>query len=85
MEVGAACRPLGLSHFVSGDFRSARTRLEQAMHLHEPAHDDESRRLFGFDPQAGAMAYLACVNLRPVARSYRPLRVSTSSCASSGF
>jgi predicted ATPase len=38
-------------------------RREQAMRLHRPTNDDESRRLFGFDPQAGAMAYLACVNL----------------------
>jgi class 3 adenylate cyclase/predicted ATPase len=63
MEAGAACRALGLSHFVAGDFRSAQALLEQAMRLHSPAHDDDSRRLFGFDPQAGAMAYLACVNL----------------------
>ncbi|MBV8442706.1 MAG: hypothetical protein JO312_19450, partial [Hyphomicrobiales bacterium] len=63
MEAAAACRALGLSHFVAGDFRSARMRLEQAMRLHNPTNDDESRRMFGFDPQAGAMAYLACVNL----------------------
>ena len=63
MESGAACRALGLSHFVAGDFRSAQTTLEQAMRLHSPTHDDDSRRLFGFDPLAGAMAYLACVNL----------------------
>ena len=63
MESGVACRALGLSHFVAGDFRSAQTTLEQAMRLHSPTHDDDSRRLFGFDPLAGAMAYLACVNL----------------------
>jgi tetratricopeptide (TPR) repeat protein len=63
MEAAAACRALGLSHFVAGDFRSAQMILEQAMRLHSPTHDDDSRRLFGFDPQAGAMAYLACVNL----------------------
>jgi predicted ATPase len=63
MEAGAAYRALGLSHFVAGDFRSAQTTLEQAMRLHSPTHDDDSRRLFGFDPLAGAMAYLACVNL----------------------
>jgi class 3 adenylate cyclase/predicted ATPase len=63
MEAAAACRALGLSHFVAGDFRSARMRLEQSSRLHSPAHADESRRLFGFDPQAGAMVYLACVNL----------------------
>ena len=63
MEAGAACRAFGLSHFIAGDFRSAQMRLEQAMRLHRPTHDDESRRLFGFDPRAGAMAHLACVNL----------------------
>jgi class 3 adenylate cyclase/predicted ATPase len=63
MEAAAACRALGLSHFVAGDFGSARMRLEQAMGLHSPTHDEESRRLFGFDPQAGSMAYLAFANL----------------------
>ena len=41
MEFGAACRALGLSHFVAGDFRSAQTTLEQAMRLHSPTHDDD--------------------------------------------
>jgi predicted ATPase len=63
MEAGAACRALGLSLYVAGDFKTAQTRLVQAIRLHKPEHDDESRRLFGYDPQAGAVAYLACVNL----------------------
>jgi predicted ATPase len=63
MEAGAACRALGLSLYVAGDFESAEAKLNQAIRLHKPKHDDDSRRLFGYDPQAGAMGYLACLKL----------------------
>ena len=63
MEAGAAYRALGLSLYVAGDFELAQASLDQAIRLHKPKHDDDSRRLFGYDPQAGAMAYLACLKL----------------------
>jgi hypothetical protein len=56
MEAGAARRALGLSLYVAGDFESAQARLDQAIRLHKPEHDDDSRCLFGYDPLAGAMA-----------------------------
>jgi class 3 adenylate cyclase/predicted ATPase len=58
-EAAVASRNLGLTCLVQGDVTGARTHLEEALKLHDPAKDREAKFRFGQDPCAAAKAFLA--------------------------
>ena len=58
---GVACRIRGVTKHFGGDFLGARSHLEQALAIFDPARDGELALRFTADPGVLAMAYLAHV------------------------
>ena len=58
-EAGVAHRAAGVNCWFAGEYREARDHLERALALFQPGRDDDLAFRFGWDPDVGAMAYLA--------------------------
>src|SRR5690606_4079658 len=52
-------RAVGNASVSLGDFASARTHLEQALALHDPARHESLAHLYPFDPRVAILSYLA--------------------------
>src|SRR5271156_2428460 len=60
-EAGVAHRILGSTHWYAGEYREARSHLEQALALFKPGRDDDLALRFGHDVGVAAMLYLGLV------------------------
>ncbi len=60
-EAGVAHRILGSTHWFAGEYREARSHLEQALALFKPGRDDDLALRFGHDVGVAAMLYLGLV------------------------
>jgi predicted ATPase len=60
-EAGVAHRNVGSTHWYAGEYREARSHLEQALALFKPGRDDELALRFGHDVGVAAMLYLGLV------------------------
>jgi class 3 adenylate cyclase/tetratricopeptide (TPR) repeat protein len=60
-EAGVAHRILGATHWFAGEYREARSHLEQALALFKPGRDDDLALRFGHDVGVAAMLILGFV------------------------
>jgi predicted ATPase len=60
-EAGVAHRILGATHWFAGEYRDARSHLEQALALFKPGRDDDLALRFGHDVGVAAMFILGLV------------------------
>ena len=60
-EAGVAHRILGSTHWFAGEYREARSHLEQALALFKPGRDDDLALRFGHDVGVAAMLLLGLV------------------------